>query len=78
MLDASLGAGIRGDWTVAREAAERIPMWLAGGLTAENVAEAIAAVKPWAVDVSSGVETHGAKDAKKIEAFVHAAKGVAV
>ena len=78
MLDPSSGAGIVGDWAAARAVAARIPIWLAGGLTPENAAEAIAAVRPWCVDVSTGVETSGAKDAAKIAAFVRAAQGVRV
>ena len=78
MLDASSGSATLGDWDVARDVASKVPMWLAGGLTPENVAEAIRTVRPWAVDVSSGVETDGAKDASKIAAFVRAAKGVPV
>lgn len=75
MLDPSRGSGATGDWSVAREVALRMPLWLAGGLTPENVGEAIASVHPWLVDVSSGVETGGAKDPEKIRAFVRAAKG---
>jgi len=78
MLDDSRGTGAAGDWHVARKIAAHMPMWLAGGLTPENVASAIETVGPWAVDVSSGVETSGAKDAAKIAAFVAAAKGVRV
>ncbi len=74
MLDPSSGRGATGDWRVARDVATRLPLWLAGGLTPENVAAAIDAVRPWAVDVSSGVETGGKKDASKIEAFVRAVR----
>jgi anthranilate synthase/indole-3-glycerol phosphate synthase/phosphoribosylanthranilate isomerase len=78
MLDASSGRGTKGNWDVAAQIASAMPMWLAGGLTPGNVGEAIRIVRPWAVDVSSGVETHGAKDPAKIAAFVNAAKAVTV
>ncbi|TAK55151.1 MAG: phosphoribosylanthranilate isomerase [Dehalococcoidia bacterium] len=74
-LDPSRGSGATGDWAVAREVASRVPLWLAGGLTPENVKEAIASVRPWLVDVSSGVETDRVKDGAKMRAFVRAAKG---
>jgi len=76
MLDNSRGTGALADWTAARDLAARIPLWLAGGLTPDNVAEAIDTVRPWAVDVSTGVETSGAKDPAKIAAFIAAAKGM--
>lgn len=69
------GTGQTGDWGLARALAEEYPILLAGGLTPENVAEAVAQVQPWGVDVASGVESGpGRKDARKMAAFVRAAK----
>jgi phosphoribosylanthranilate isomerase len=72
------GTGEAFDWSIAAECGELVPLMLAGGLSPETVAEAISVARPWAVDVSSGVEVDGTKDAGLIEAFVKAAKGVRV
>jgi len=67
------GSGVTADWSAAAVLAKRYPLLLAGGLTPENVAEAVRQVKPWGVDVASGVESEpGRKDAKKMSAFVKA------
>ena len=69
------GTGQSFDWTVAgRLSASGRRFLLAGGLTPENVAEAVAVAMPWGVDVSSGVETNGEKDHGKIRDFVANAK----
>ncbi len=72
LLDAGTGCGQRFDWSLA--AGIRRPFVLAGGLTPENVAAAVAQTRPFAVDTSSGVETDGWKDSKKIAAFVEAVR----
>jgi len=65
------GLGVSFDWTVARSLVdERIPFLVAGGLTPENVSDAVEKIEPWCVDVSSGVETDGTKDLAKVESFV--------
>lgn len=70
------GTGTVFNWDIAAQAAASHTIILAGGLSPENVAGAIAAVQPYAVDVSSGVEaTPGKKDARKVNAFCRSAKG---
>lgn len=74
--DAYGGTGHSFNWALAAEVARQRPVILAGGLTAENVAAAVAAVAPYAVDVSSGVEAApGTKDPDKVAAFIATAKG---
>ncbi len=72
------GTGIVGDWQLARKAALEHPILLAGGLTVENVADAVQQVRPWGVDVSSGVETQKQKDVNKIQAFVAAVRQASI
>jgi phosphoribosylanthranilate isomerase len=74
MVDGSHGSGVVAGWDGAAQMAREFPIWLAGGLTPENVADAIKTVHPWLVDVSTGVETDGRKDAAKIVAFIDAAR----
>ncbi|MDQ2904272.1 MAG: bifunctional indole-3-glycerol-phosphate synthase TrpC/phosphoribosylanthranilate isomerase TrpF [Chloroflexota bacterium] len=64
------GSGRQHDWDRARSIAQETRILLAGGLTPENIGEAIERVHPWGVDVSSGVETGGHKDTQKIQAFI--------
>jgi phosphoribosylanthranilate isomerase len=71
------GTGRRHDWRLSREIRERagVPLFLAGGLRAENVDEAIAEVAPFGLDVCSGVRTDGALDERKLERFFGAVSG---
>lgn len=70
------GSGQRADWETAATLARRYPrLMLAGGLDPKNVADALAAVRPWAVDLSSGVEAApGRKDHAKLRAFMDAVR----
>lgn len=74
--------GVTHDWSISKIIKEAInpkPLILAGGLTPQNVKEAIETVKPYAVDVSTGVESMpGVKDPKKVAAFIRKAKGVLI
>ena len=73
------GSGNLFDWSLTGEVPASVRLMLAGGLTPENVGEAVAAVQPWAVDVATGVESApGRKDARKLRAFVAAAKSAPI
>ena len=72
LLDAGAGDGVTFDWSIVKNG-ER-PFFLAGGLNPLNVAEAVEAVHPFAVDVSSGIETDGFKDIDKMAAFMKAVR----
>jgi phosphoribosylanthranilate isomerase len=81
MVDAKVGGALGGtghafDWRLVVELGKRRRLVLAGGLTPENVAAAIQEVRPWCVDVASGVErSPGVKDMGKVRAFVQAVRG---
>jgi len=69
------GSGVTADWSAAAALAKKYPLLLAGGLTPENVADAVRQVRPWGVDVASGVEsTAGEKDPSRMSAFVNAVR----
>ncbi len=73
MLDAGSGSGRTFDWSLLQDV--DFPYILSGGLDPTNVLEAVRMLHPFGVDVSSGVETGGAKDPAKMTAFVYAARG---
>jgi phosphoribosylanthranilate isomerase len=70
------GTGLVFDWSLARRTRELVPrLFLAGGLTPENVGAAVRVVRPYAVDVCSGVESApGRKDLRRLRAFIAAAR----
>ncbi len=72
MIDSGAGSGKKFDWSILKDF--RREYFLAGGLDPESVGEAIRLLEPFAVDVSSGVETDGIKDEEKIEKFIKAIK----
>ena len=74
VAEARGGTGITFDWTAARDLVPMHQFLLAGGLSPENVGQAVRDGRPWGVDVSSGVETNGIKDIDKIRLFVQQAK----
>jgi phosphoribosylanthranilate isomerase len=70
------GTGARFDWKLAEQVARQRKLTLAGGLTPDNVAEAVRTVRPYCVDTASGVESApGVKDAARVRAFIERAKG---
>jgi phosphoribosylanthranilate isomerase len=72
------GSGHLFDWSLVGEVPEGVRLILAGGLTAENVTDAVQTVTPWGVDVSTGVETApGKKDPLKVKRFIERARAAA-
>ena len=78
LIDTGYGSGKVHDWRITRHIRESIkkPLVMAGGLTPENVRSAIATVKPFGVDISSGVEIAGEKDYFLMKKFMERARGV--
>ncbi len=77
IVDASMGKGRRYDpeYSVSVSKLAKVPVYLAGGLTPENVGEAVRSIRPDGVDVATGVElSHGVKDHTKIRAFIRAVR----
>lgn len=74
LLDSGLGTGKTFDWSLIQNIDR--PFFLAGGLTSENVIKAISMTHPYAVDISSGVETNQRKDYTKMEAFIQSVRNM--
>lgn len=74
LLDAGQGSGTQFDWSLVDGFAARRPFILAGGLTPENVGEAVRTLHPWGVDLSSGIETDRVKDPDRMAAAVAAVR----
>lgn len=74
LLDSGTGSGKAFDWSLIREISR--PYFLAGGLGVDNVAQAVEDLQPFAVDVSSGIETDGVKDPEKMRRFVEQVRRV--
>ena len=72
LLDSGAGTGNVFDWSVLRDV--KRPFFLAGGLSPDNVGDAVRLLHPYAVDVSSGIETDGCKDEEKAAAFIAAVR----
>ena len=73
LLDSGAGTGAAFDWTLIKNM--KRPYFLAGGLSPDNVENAVEQLSPYAVDVSSGIETDGVKDKAKMAAFAAAVRG---
>lgn len=72
LLDSGKGSGQSFDWELIKNISR--PYFLAGGLDSENITTAVRSLKPYAVDLSSGIETDGVKDKKKMTAFTNAVR----
>ena len=69
------GSGVANDWELVSTLRFAVPMLVAGGLTPDNVADVIERVRPWGVDVASGVEVvHGVKDPANMTSFISRAR----
>lgn len=70
------GTGQTFDWNLAKEVTSKYPVIIAGGLSLDNVGQLIKSIRPWGVDVSTGVETNGVKDIEKIRSFIDTVRKV--